>query len=175
MSIGYASPGFGSSAELYEMEHAQRERVAAWRAEAAANAARYEAAVAAAKTGNGFCELAAAAPLPFGKSWMPVQLSEKSAEQSAYDLRVLRDRADAAAQLIAAGEDPAWCAAWAKDGYVGRKNMPGSTNRAYQEFNDLAERTHTAPQAQAAAPAEPEQSFTLADLASLCNNKRSKK
>ena len=115
MSIGYASPGAsGSDWASIEAEHEQAAYRAAREAAEAAAAEKFAAAVESAKCGDGFCALAAEQPLPFAGCWLPVFQTwqerlapPKSAELSAYDFGALLPRAEVAARMVAAGEDPA--------------------------------------------------------------------
>ena len=182
MSYGYSSPGPDISAWATEFDQAQDAWLEQQKAAEEAAAAKYAAAVESAKIGDGFCALAAEQPLPFAGCWLPIFQTwqerlapPKSAELSAYDFGAILPRSEVAARMVSAGEDPAWCAAWAERGYVGRANVPGGTNAAYRAFNEQAESLLNAP-AEVAAPAPaPDQKFTLADLAGLATKKKGRK
>lgn len=179
MSYGYAAPGPSISAWEAEIEQSEYARIEAWRAEEAAQAAAYAAAVEAAKEGRGFCGLAAESDLPFSGCWLPGGQSlqvlleaPKSAEVSAGNFSILIPRAEVAARMVAAGEDPAWCSAWAERGYVGRANAPGGCNAQYRAFNERAEALLNAPEPQPEPAPEPEKTFTLADLTGISRKRQ---
>jgi len=175
VSIGYASPVWDGGEDLFWLQEQRRTEAAARAAQEAA--VKFAAAVDSVKVGgDGFCPIAADQLLPFGGCWLPSNgsLSGQSASSIGGWLMDAVARQEAAAVLL--GEDytnPRWVQAWVRDGYVARSNCPGGTNAAFQAFNDRADAVLAA----ALAPAQvqqPEQVFTLADLAGLCGKKPQK-